>query len=563
MKYGKLSLDSAAGRWRVDDVAPHVAIAMKRLFPKLQKESDRLALADSDEVRADLDWFMQRYPFETKDAAEIKSGVERVANRKAGNEAILLPTWTPAEPKRFKEGKKPYLYQAQAAKITIENRALLLADEIGLGKTISAAAVMTDDVPMPCGVVVEPHLASQWKDRLEEFTDLRVHVIRGVSPYDLPPADVYIFKFSNIYGWVDVLGKGLLRVVAWDEIQNLRRGKESARGRAAAVIAREADILMGLTATPVYNYGDEAHTIYDYVKPGLLGSREEFLREWCTAGARGRQVKDPDALGAFLADTGYFLRRTEDDDIVDVSLPPPNILAYEVEYDQAVAKSEEELTRQLAMTVMNGSFAAAGRAARELDARLRQVTGIAKARAVASYVKMLLQYHRRVIVSGWHREVYEIWMRDLSLYDPVLYTGTESEAGKRKSKEAFTLGSSRVMLISNRSGAGLDGLQGYCDQAVIGELDWSPQVHRQFIGRVRRPGQPNEVTAHYLHANGGSDPVLMEILGIKSDQNRGIVAPGIAPKPRVSNDSRIKALAEHVLTRSAGSVPAMSQPLLV
>src|SRR3546814_2426589 len=55
------------------------------------------------------------------------------------------------------------------------------------------------------------------------------------------------------------------------------------------------------------------------------------------------------------------------------------------------------------------------------------------------------------------------------------------------------------MIISNRSGKGLDGLQGYCTEIVKGELDYSPQVHKQLIGRLRRPGMVDPVTAHYLH----------------------------------------------------------------
>lgn len=103
------------------------------------------------------------------------------------------------------------------------------------------------------------------------------------------------------------------------------------------------------------------------------------------------------------------------------------------------------------------------------------------------------------------------------------------------------------MMLSLRSGAGLDGLQHYCRDVVFGELDWSPQVHYQVIGRLRRPGQLDQVTAHYLHTDDGSDPVLLETLGVKSDQSRGINDPGVAPAVKFTDDSRIKRLAQHVL----------------
>src|SRR3546814_7842625 len=54
-------------------------------------------------------------------------------------------------------------------------------------------------------------------------------------------------------------------------------------------------IILGLTATPIYNYGDEMHTVMSYINPDVLGSREEFLREWCTPQGGNWRVTDPDA----------------------------------------------------------------------------------------------------------------------------------------------------------------------------------------------------------------------------------------------------------------------------
>lgn len=212
-----------------------------------------------------------------------------------------------------------------------------------------------------------------------------------------------------------------------------------------------------------------------------------------------------------------------------------------------------EITRQLALTVLRGDFVDAGKAARELDLKMRMMTGIAKARAVAAYVRLLLRDTPRVLLAGWHREVYATWSRELAEFQPVLYTGSESAAGKARSVEAFTTGTSRVMMISLRSGAGLDGLQHHCRDVVFGELDWSPQVHHQVIGRLRRPGQQDQVSAHYLHTAGGSDPVLLETLGVKRDQSRGINDPGAAPRAKFTDDSRIKRLAQHVLGLEPGA----------
>jgi hypothetical protein len=569
--YGRLGYEHGPagkpGRWIITNLAPHVAMAFKRLFPRVAISATNIVLNSSDDVCADLQWFMLRYPLETVHAEELERGAQRARDRLAERDRILLPDWTPGEILGFKPGKAPYLYQSQAAQITLNNGGLLLGDEVGLGKTVSAATVLVTGAPLPAAVVVQPHIADQWASKLREFTTLRVHVIKRSTPYTLPAADVYVYGYSKIAGWTDYLKDGLIRTVIYDELQELRHGTDTDKGKCCSIVSAKAEVKMGLTATPIYNYGDEMHTIMGYLNPDLLGSREEFLREWCGSGLK---VSDPDALGSYLRSTGWFLRRTEDDPTVDRSMPPPNIIDFPVAWDSGDAAAEDDLIRTLAQSVMSGSFMEAGRAARELDLKMRMMTGIAKARAVAAYVRLLLRGGTdRVLLVGWHRDVYGIWQKMLADYEPLLYTGSESAAAKAFTVSAFTEGRCRVMFMSLRSGVGLDGLQHNCHDVVFGELDWSPQVHHQIIGRLRRPGQAQQVNAHYLHTDQGSDPVLIETLGVKSDQSRGVIDPGAGPAVKVSDDSRIKRLAQFVLDQAPGheehachfcGAPAMPEP---
>lgn len=546
MMLGRLRYGSAGnerGIWCIDQLQPHVAIAFKRLFTKVRPKLAELHLSDTDEVRADLEWFLMRYPLETKWHALLAEGSERMRRRAVEREAILSPDWAP--PRSGAEVKyPPYVYQEQAAAIALQNGALLLGDDVGLGKTETALLTAARGAPLPMAIVCQPHLVMQWARRAAKFTSLRVHAIKSTTPYRLPDADLYVFSYSKMAGWISVFDQGLFPSVAYDEIQELRHGRSTAKGNAAAVLSGNAHFRLGLTATPVYNYGDEMHTVMGYVQADVLGSREEFFREWC---GYTKGVSDPDGLGSFLRSTGYFLRRTEHDEAVDKSMPPPNVIDVELDYDELAVAKEEEILRTLATSVLRGSFAESGQAARELDVMMRQLTGVAKAKPVAAYVDMLLREREKVIIGGWHREVYDIWFKALERHKPVLYTGSETAAGKQRSVDQFIEGDSRIIMISLRSGAGLDGLQHVCRDVVFGELDWSPQVHKQLIGRARRPGQKHQVTAHYLHVNGGSDPVLMQLLGRKSDQSRGILDPGIAPTARFTDDSRIKALARFVL----------------
>lgn len=293
----------------------------------------------------------------------------------------------------------------------------------------------------------------------------------------------------------------------------------------------------------IYNYGDEAFHIVNLIAPGALGDWPDFLREWCTSDGRHWLVKDPDALGSYLRELQLVVRRLRDG-------RPVNKHVVEVEVDDEEVADQEELAIKLAMKVVSGSFTERGQAARELDALSRHMTGVAKAKSVAAYVRMMLKAGTPILLTGWHRSVYDIWLEELRDFNPMLYTGTESPGQKDRTKHAFVKGDTDLCIMSLRSGVGLDGLQKRCHTVVFGELDWTPQIHEQVIGRLDREGQPAEsIDAIYAWANFGSDPTVMSVHGVKGNQARGILDPEKEVMIVQADPTRMKRLAQSFLDR--------------
>lgn len=543
--YGRLVLDRMNGEWVLDGMDPHVVIRMKGAFPRVPKTGTQpLHFRDTPEICADLAWFLGRYPMQMAeaDASALHAGRRRFDADLAEAERLFLPSYTPQAFTGFRDGLAPYPMQVQAIELARLRGRLLLGDDLGLGKTTVALGAILDQRFLPAAAVVQSHLGIQWLNRAKRFTNLRIHLIAGNKPYDLPEADLYIFRYSNLASWVEVLDAVRFPTVIYDEIQELRTGSKAAKYGGAQVLTRHASALrLGLSASPVYNYGDEIFPIMELIEPGALGSYDEFTREWCYYNGRRYIVNDPDALGTYLREQHLMMRRVRGG-------RPVNTIVRHVPYDDEVAAQSEELARALAIKVLSGSFVERGQAARDLDMLARQVTGVAKARHVAAVVRILLAAGTPVILAGWHREVYEIWQEALSDFNPVLYTGTESPAQKERNKERFVSGESDLLIMSLRSGAGVDGLQARCCTVVFGELDWSPKVHEQLIGRVDRPGQPaEEVTAIYLVTDEGSDPVITGVLGLKGAQARGITDPLAGVVHVHSDESRVRLLAERYL----------------
>ncbi len=539
-------MDRSDKRWVIDELEPHVAIRLKQLFTGIARSQIvPFYFDDTPRMATDLDWFMSRYPLSisTKDQGRLKR--QRRSHHQSIDKIEHFFSKDYVPPKiEFKQGLAARDYQSRGKQIILNKKRIFCGDELGIGKTVQAISCFTDPSTLPALIVVQTHLPEQWRDEIERFTTLRVHLINGRQPYRLPESDIYIAKYSILSGWVDVfVRQNPIRMVVFDEMQELRR-HQSQKYKAAKQITAETEYVLGLSHSPIYNYGEEIFNIMKLINPDVLGDRTAFEREWCKY---GKMVKDPKALGTYLREQHVFFRRTRAD--VGRELPPINQIVHTVPHDHQAVEQEQDLRRSLAMQVLEGNFHESGQAAREFDMRLRQITGVGKARAVAEYVKLLLDSGEPVLLSGWHREVYTIWLEELGKYYPAMYTGSESAVQKRESKRRFIEGETNLMIISNRSGIGIDGLQKRCRYVVIGELDWSPKVHEQLIGRVDRDGQPDQVTALYLVTDYGSDPHILDMLGLKQAQSHGIVDPLNAPKMKENDISRIKKMAQDYLNK--------------
>jgi len=530
--FGQATL--AAGMWRID-AEPHVLMRLKRVFRRVKQQRGTVILKATDEATRDLEWFCARFPLELSehDAKELDRRARAYDRRSEIAFEIMAGTYRLPHVEMH---LPPRGYQHQAAALIQEVHGLLVADELGVGKTVTALTALAMTRAFPALIVCPVHLQLQWQRETWRFLRIPSHIARKGRPYPISDhlfhgrqPDVLIMSYSKLNGWRDVLA-GKYVTVVFDECQELRR-RESDKYRAAEHVAAPALYRIGLSATPIYNYGGEFWSVLNVLRPDSLGSREEFIREWCVEGHRSgkERVKNPKGFGTYLREQAVMIRRTRRE--VSREIPSLSRLVQRVDADPKALQSIERNARELARVILAQQDADIRNvdrmnAAGQLDTKLRQATGIAKAPYVAEFVKMLLETDEEpVVLFGWHRAVYQVWMSALAKYKPVLYTGSESPLQKDASIRQFTSGQSRLLVMSLRSGSGVDGLQAVCSRAVIGELDWSPGAIEQCIGRVHRDGQQSPVFAYYLVSALGADPVMEDVLGLKAAQIEGVRDP--------------------------------------
>lgn len=566
--YGTCTYYKSMGIWELE-VEPHVSIRLKRWFPKVNSThyGKRHRIKATPENCRDLEAFLFRYPMDVRPselflkerADEHRERMSLVDNllRGIGNNktyALKLP---------------PRDYQSLAANMWMSTGGLLLADDVGLGKTAVSFCGFIDPAMRPALVVTLSHLPFQWAAELKKFTDLDCHILKKGTPYDIRDKngkvpDVIITNYHKLSGWKETL-TGVVKSIVFDECQELRhRGTQ--KYEAAEMIAHSCDFRLGLSATPIYNYGGEIWSVCNILCPDALGTWEEFSREWCEYRGDKYTIADPAAFGVYARETGVMLRRTRKE--VKRELPGVIRVPQWIEADPEAFKKLKGQAIELAKLILKQSQDFRGQkmqAAGEFDMKMRQATGIAKAPFVADFVRFLVEENDTpVVLYGWHRDVYEIWLeklrgnpyRGIPDLNPVMYTGSESPKQKEAAKQEFLSGRSKVMIISLRAGAGMDGLQEMAHVCVFGELDWSPGVHEQCEGRLHRDGQDEPVTSYYLLADQGSDPVVSDVLGVKKQQIEGIRDPNQELVTKLEIDpEHIKRMAEKYLTDHGVPLP--------
>ena len=298
--------------WRIS-CEPQVRSRLKRVFPRVpQHAASHIDLLGSPENSRELLWFLQRYPMDMD--ADTQASLIHLAEQHHAMEQSLAELVAGRRPlPQFNLAKPPREYQRYAGAQVAIRGGLLVADDLGLGKTITGMCPMAVPENLPAVVVYPAALPNHWPEKLAEFAPaLRVHHIRKGQPYPLTKQprqritdlwdtlpDVILVSYHKLRGWAEVLGE-IVQYAVFEECQQLR-SPDSDIYRACTYLASQARLRMGLTATPIYNYGSEFYHVVNPLIPDCLGSYDEFLREWCigTPGEKPK-LRDAEQFGTYL-----------------------------------------------------------------------------------------------------------------------------------------------------------------------------------------------------------------------------------------------------------------------
>ena len=439
---------------------------------------------------------------------------------------------------------------ATALKVLNEMQGLaLLADEVGLGKTIETGLILKElivrDRIRSILICCPASLVTQWKDEM----------FRKFGEKFLSPEDYLFTGYSKTEKLVCSIGKLSNNISAiasreWDMIvvdeAHLLANPTSKRRKAVAAIPKRHMLLV--TATPIQNKLSDLYSLIDLLYPGLLGSLDAFLRSYSKDYPKGRVIREDTApqLRSYLNRVMCRTRRDESGiPFVNRHVKTYPIKGYEIEYElidevtthmAKIYGGEQDGQRKylLIREVMSlqQSLSSSPRALiSTLEKRsikhqnekmeLAQIIELAKSIKVPSKSELLLQIldgipNDQAVIFTLRKETAYHLETILKEKDKkvALYLGIGNYNSSRQKRDdiirEFQAGIIQYIVATDAAAEGLN-IQN-CNIIVNYDLHWNPMKIEQRIGRIHRFGQEREVTVFNLALEDTIDEYVMNIL---------------------------------------------------
>jgi superfamily II DNA or RNA helicase len=447
-------------------------------------------------------------------------------------------------------GVDSYVYQQETVRKVLRHfkgRALL-ADEVGLGKTIEACLVLKEywmrGLVRKALILTPPSLVSQWKGELIEKFGLASVSPDGAEFRRDPPRfwkSEALVVSSIAQARLDPHATAIA-AVPWDMVivdeAHCLKNRSSANWQ--LVDSLQKKFILMLTATPVENNLIELYNLITLLKPGLLATEPDFRKTYVTPG-KPKAPRNPEQLRTMLGEV--MIRNTRA--AADVSLPrriaasvPVTPSKTEEEtygrlsrfvasrYRQSSGKqappgaldlmlrqagsSPQALARSAAHALAEANWLdAAGR--RELETIFELAAGVEESAKGIQLGKMLAARQSKAVVFTEFLPTLDHLKLVCEQHDvPYVFFSGELSRAEKDAAIAHFRDHARVLLSTGAGGEGRN-LQ-FADTIVNFDLPWNPMRIEQRVGRVHRIGQEHDVFVFNFCQTGTVEEQILRVL---------------------------------------------------
>lgn len=472
-------------------------------------------------------------------------------------------------------------FQVAGAEFLYTNQRALLADEMGVGKTLQAiTAALRNEKPTL--VVCPASIKVNWaREIIDQDPTAQIQIVE-------PGESVEDFAIGHGSKWLlinyDLLHKykseGLKLLLDYktliiDEAHSIKETK-TLRTKAAIEIGKYAENIYLLTGTPVLNRPMELFPLLKILKHPLGANWFSYGFRYCGGYFQEIRLKGGKTL-RFLNVRGatrleelrdkvapIYLRRMKVEvlpklppkniNIIKVTLTEPHATLYAnalERYYTYLESIKDELIKEL------GSIEAYDNKIENIKAsqhlvelqKLQHVTSAAKIRRVAADAYKIVQQGGKALIFCSQTETLQR-LKKIFVHNKVkvvTLNGQTKNENRVKAVDDFQQDPDTKVFIGNIKAAGVGITLTAAHQVFFIDSEWTPGLNQQAEDRAHRKGQMNTVEVNYYVIADTIDEDKQEALEIKRKIINSILGEGEANN--IKADSIVKAVLKRSLER--------------
>ena len=441
-------------------------------------------------------------------------------------------------PEHLKKILRPYQKEGYRWLRTLDHYGFggILADEMGVGKTLQTLAVLEavkkEEGGLTALVVCPASLVYNWLEEAHRFApSLNAVAVTGTAAAragiihrlkqkggksdlrqtDLLKADLLITSYDLLKRDIAEYDEVTFRFEIIDEAQYIKTHTTAA---AKSVKLIRAVTKFALTGTPIENRLSELWSIFDYLMPGFLFAYDSFRTQMEVPIVKNEDEEVLERLHKMIAP--FILRRIKRDVLRDLPDKLEEIRYAGMEskqqklYDAQVIRMRNDLKKQSDTDFKRSKI--------EILSELMKIRQIccdpllcytnydgesAKTELCMELLRSLMDGGHRTLVFSQFTSMLEILEKRLTEEKIPYYviTGSTEKEERIKRVKAFNEGNVPVFLISLKAGGTGLNLVG-ADSVIHFDPWWNTAAENQASDRAHRIGQTKVVTVYKLVAKG-------------------------------------------------------------
>lgn len=444
----------------------------------------------------------------------------------------LITDFTGLQATKYLPNLKPLRHQLEAAETVIErmNGKAILADEVGLGKTIEAGLILKEylirGLVKRALILAPASLINQWIEEL----NIKFHIPAIAYKKNVP-----IERYDVLIMSMDTAKKSPHKeriyeqdydMIIIDEAHKLKNHKTQIY---EFVQSLKKKFCLLLTATPIQNDVFELFYLISLLKPGHLGNYDTFQSAFS---ASKHDLEHNDYLKELVnqvmvrnrrEDTGieWTNRRVQ---IVPIQFTKEEAEVYDLlgtlqntgSFSLITLRKEMCSSKEATALTLSKMLEEDNAQSQEAEAILAKLMALEVNSKANKTLEIIEQAQDKVIIFTEYRatQIYLQWYLHSKGITSVLFNGKFNKNKRDYMKHLFKE-KAQVLIATEAGGEGIN-LQ-FCHHVINYDLPWNPMKLEQRIGRVHRLGQEHDVHIYNLAIANTIEENILALLHTKID----------------------------------------------